>query len=360
MKFKQLPVFAALVAALPAAAVTVNPGMNDTELANALAPIMRFASEETNFPVSIETFYQNSILKDKNGNVLKAYPKTVAEITTITGTDLRRKDDFYLDNNATTYGTTYDANAPIYANVVSYTKDGHAYREVHYSMLFGYNGCEMFRAHTKRYTWDSMTKTNFEWCNFGRHPGDWEHMSVRIDAQSGEVTDIFLNAHGKQGQLSPNEIDWSYNRPRVYVARNSHGTHSEDRFYSSSTIINDDWSWTSRGIVTPAGLYELYVGDVTDNHGKTWDTFGRVRVLATTDGSTPTHPITQFPGRWGRINVDNTKVQDPEGNIYYVEDADLANLATTLFKYTNLLDDYRLGTGPIGPWQNPWWKGEDR
>ncbi|QDQ28962.1 DUF946 domain-containing protein [Chitinimonas arctica] len=345
--------------ALPAAAVSVNPGLNDTQLANALAPVMQFAGGETRFPISIESFYQHSVLKDKFGNILKSYPKTVTEMTTVTGTNLGNKDDYYLDIDASADGANYDGNAPIYAHVVKYSKNGVNYREAQFAALYGYNDCEMFRSHSKKFVWDKMSKYNFAWCNFGRHPGDWEHMSVRINAATGEVTDVYMNAHGKQQRLAPKDVTWVNNRPKVYVAQNSHGTHPGTEFYSSSTIIDSDWSWASSGFATPAGLYSLKVGDLTDNNGKTWDTSGKVRMLATADGSSPTNPITEFPGRWGRINVDNTNVQSPRGNVPHVKDGDMVGLATFIFKASPLLNDYKTGTGPSGPWQTGWWDGED-
>ena len=74
-------------------------------------------------------------------------------------------------------------------------------------------------------------------------------------------------------------------------------------------------------------------------------------MLATSDGSSPTNPITEFPGRWGRINVDNTNVQSPRGNVPHVKDSDMVGLATFIFKASPQLNSYKTGTGPSGPWR---------
>ncbi|MBB5017759.1 hypothetical protein HNQ59_001029 [Chitinivorax tropicus] len=327
-------------------AAKVDPNLSDVQLAKQLAPIMQFHPEEKHFPTSIEYFYKHSVLKDKNGNILRSYPQSPDQFA-----HLATNSDDYLDLDDNARNVSYSAQAPLYAHVVRYNKNGTDYREVQYTMLFAYNDCEMFRAFTYKWVWDSSTKTNFAWCNFGRHEGDWEHASVRINAKTGEVTDVYTNAHGKQSRHAPKDISWNGNRPKIYIAQNAHGTHPSSDIFSYATVIDSDWSWASSG-VTPAGLRELKVVDVTDDGGISWDTQNVVQLLND-------HPITNYTGRWGLLNMDNTNVKMPSRNIPHVNDDHMEAVGQAIMKYTKLLNDYKVGTGPRGSWTTGWWDGED-
>lgn len=345
----------------------------DDQLARKYAPIIRFHPNEDHFPVDMITFYRNSSLRNAKGQLLVSSPQTEGPIASASSVD---KED-YLDLEDRVYAggpTTlnnggslppivalmppldgYNPGVPMYAHVVSYTKNGVAYHEIVYSMLFAYNGCEMFRAGTKKYVWDSMTKTTFRWCNFGRHEGDWEHVTVRVNAGTGQVTDVYTNAHGKKAVHGPGDFQWRDHRPIVYVGQSSHGTYARAGTWHYETIIDADWGWAISGIAIPKGLYQLDVVDVTADGGHEWDTQGSVRLIE------EARAITKFRGRWGLNKLNNARVQDPEGNIPYVEDLAMRDTAQALFDYTSKLDQYRYGSGPNAPWTADWfWYGEGR
>lgn len=347
----------------------------DDKLIRKYAPIIRFHPNEDHFPVDMVTFYRNSSLRNASGQLLVSSPQTEGPIAGASSVD---KED-YLDLADKVYAgevtmtTTnsggfpmpvlhltppmdgYNAGAPMYAHVVSYTKDGVAYYEIVYSMLFAYNGCEMFRSGTKRYVWDSMTHTTFRWCNFGRHEGDWEHVTVRVNAATGQVTDVYTNAHGTKDAHGRDDFQWRNYHPIVYVGQSSHGTYAHADTWHYETIIDADWGWAISGIAIPAGLYELDVVDVTADGGREWDSQGSVRLIG------DARAITRFRGRWGLNRLNNAQVQDPEGNVPYVEDLDMMDTAQALFDYTDELEKYRYGSGPNAPWTADWfWNGEGR
>ncbi|AUX22522.1 uncharacterized protein SOCEGT47_030250 [Sorangium cellulosum] len=346
----------------------------DDRLIRKYAPIVRFHPDEDHFPVDMITFYRNSSLRNASGQLLLSEPQTEGPIAGASSAD---KED-YLDLAARVYagevtmttspggfpmpGMTvtppmdgYNAGAPMYAHVVDYTKDGVAYHEIVYSMLFAYNGCEMFRAGTKDDWWDSMTYTTFRWCAFGRHEGDWEHVTVRVNAATGQVTDVYTNAHGRKDAHGRDDFEWRNNHPIVYVGLSSHGTYAHADTWHYETIIDADWGWAISGIAIPAGLYKLDVVDVTADGGHEWDSQRSVRLIG------DARAITRFRGRWGLNRLDNAQVQDPEGNVPYVEDLAMRDTAQALFDYTDELERYRVGSGPNAPWTADWfWNGEGR
>lgn len=88
--------------------------------------------------------------------------------------------------------------------------------EITYLTLYAHNGA---------YTVAGMIRT-------GAHDGDWEHLTVRITPETGELTGVWFNAHrNRDGEwASPEKLhrDTESGRFIAYVALNGHGTYPSD------------------------------------------------------------------------------------------------------------------------------------
>lgn len=333
---------------ISAEAVTVNPNLSDQALAEALAPVINFHPAEASFPISYEAFILHSTLKDANNNILASGIGNVAQVVTLAN----GKTDYYLDLDNNYRGGDL-ANAPLYARVVS----NGTYKEVVYWAQYAYNDCQIFRG--KFYnTWYTSSKTvNFEWCNFGRHEKDTENMTVRLNAQTGEILGAFLSSHGDQKWYGYSSLAWTNStRPNVYVALNTHGFWPGQATTTTGTVLDSNVAWLfSAYAVRMAWLKTVDTTTTSDLIGFTntaftvWDTSDKIKLI------NPGDPITGYLGLWGET-LDNTNVLDPTGDVPNVSDGNLEDLGQAAMNLGYLKSYETANSGP-GAWTRGWYDG---
>lgn len=335
----------ALVAS--AGAVTVDPNLPDQTLAEALAPVVHFHPAEASFPISYEAFMLHSTLKDANHNIIASGLGSVAQLIAASKSSTDYLD---LDNN---YRGGDLVNAPLYARVVS----NGTYKEVVYWAQYAYNDCQIFRG--KFYnTWYTSSKTvNFEWCNFGRHEKDTENMTVRLNAQTGEVIGAFLSSHGDQKWYGASSLSWSNGtHANVYVALNTHGFWPSKATTTTGTVLDSNVSWLFSAYAVRMAWLKTVDTTTTDDligFGNTaytvWETRDRIALI------NPGDPITGYLGLWGET-LDNSNVLDPTGDVPNVSDGNLEDLGQAAMNLGYLKAYETAHSGP-GAWTRPWYDG---
>ena len=339
----------------------------DEVIAKKLAPIIYFHPNEKYFPTSMEEFIQNSLLYNEQGNIIGRNMQTIEDLIKAS-----KNEKFeYLDvRNSFRTGSPNWKNAPIYVRKI----EGEEFIEYSYNVLFAFNGCQIFRIKTvKRRTGKKNKKKvrNFEWCNFARHEGDIEHITVRIKKNSGLVLGAFFSAHGAQDWIPAKKLSWSGTHLIAYSALNTHA------FYKNRTtvvtapfdLIDKDWS----AILHIGGLNVKWLRavDTTEtkdlvgfsgNKTNRWNTRRNIVLL---DSNTPI--VKGYQGKWGKRFIDNRKIKNPTGNIPYVKDSKLKKLAKNLMKKIKKMTKavnkkdpaakFKVGNAPGGIWRKKHWKG---
>src|SRR5690554_5465748 len=117
----------------------------------------------------------------------------------------------------------------------------------------------------------------------GAHEGDWEHITVRLDASLDKVEKVFFAAHDREGTwVSAEDVQFvEGSHPVVYSARYGHAS------YPSAGI-------QSRGML-PA--------DRTADGGETWQTWGNIKIIADPSGPRKDIAWLAYAGRWGKTGV---------------------------------------------------------
>jgi len=104
------------------------------------------------------------------------------------------------------------AQIPVYAHVRLIEGESESILEIIYMTFFAYNG--------------EYALCGLPLIKAGMHDGDWEHVTVRIDAKSGEFYGIYYNSHRNcegHWRNSPTLIDKESNRICSYIAKAGHG-----------------------------------------------------------------------------------------------------------------------------------------
>ncbi|KDD77060.1 hypothetical protein H632_c29p0 [Helicosporidium sp. ATCC 50920] len=106
----------------------------------------------------------------------------------------------------------------------------------------------------------------------GSHPGDWEHLTMRVSWPSGALLGVWFNSHRRRdGEWCPAqaaEVDAVSGRVCAYVALNGHGTYPRPgRVWRHFGLANDNTcrsgaAWAPKRVVLlPPVLHDRFVGD---------------------------------------------------------------------------------------------------
>lgn len=142
----------------------------------------------------------------------------------------------------------------------------------------------------------------------GAHEGDWEHVTLRVKADTLALSAAHFSAHGSIGSWYPaSSVEMLSGRPVVYSAWNSHASYP-----SAGT-------WP----------YAFFFSDVTASGGLTQDFSGRLVPLDELWKPKPGQEWLRYGGRWGEIGFggapDGTGPSGPALQPYWkLEHADLA------------------------------------
>jgi len=185
------------------------------------------------------------------------------------------------------------------------------------------------------------------WCDIqfceqvGRHYGDWEYVTLRVDNRTKELISVYMSRHaGGQWIARANNFEqilqFAGSHPQIYVALYSHahypttGAHDYERIWRTSYVV---------------GTASADLRDLTDGYGPVFSTYlpGKYRIISS---ALPGYQVTepewlQFQGRWGQYlrNSDTFHIPQP--------------FPIDVHTYTEV------GIGPTGPaMKSSWTRGD--
>ena len=219
---------------------------------------------------------------------------------------------YHLDIEEAAYPGQIDGEeiaAPMYFTVQ--TAADHSYVDITYVMLYAFQGGQPCRAHTP------FTDFNCIVWDYGRHQGDLEWVTVRLDRNLSAIQSVGYACHGSieadhGGGWWPTDPDPARGgatylregeRPIVRVTRNGHS-------------CRNGWNTGSDiGWVTTTGAVVVDILDLFSNLDScpTWRPFdpghpgGLVPLGLTADGQPVNEPWALFAGRIGRLERNSYK-----------------------------------------------------
>jgi hypothetical protein len=242
------------------------------------------------------------------------------------------------------------SRAPAYVRVADH--QGSTF--IQYYFFYGTNGCQGFRAGTG--TPFTPGQRTFDWCDFGYHEADWEHITVRLTPDRNAIERIHYATHGWHGRwYGPEEIGTENGHPIVFSALNSHASYPSDRapydFFVAEPLP----------ISLPVILRSLVTGDIVGKDVKLdtyerqpfsdyvrWPTWERLVVMD--DQHAP--DWWWYWGAWGerRTNGATGAPGSLPGDVRA-----LLSAGASIASAVGALDRYKNGDPPWGPrYQGPW------
>lgn len=321
-------------------------------LALRFAPRVIMHPEDRHRPASVEWFIERSVLRDGAGALLDADPQP--------HTLPWGRTDLYLDADESSYlgmplrdigSGQARVDAPMYVR----TKQGDGFTELTYAFFYPFNGCQMFRVGLHKVF--STKKRNFPWCDFARHQGDWEQVSVRVSGDGSRVLGVFLAQHGEGQYLTADKLSFEGTHPIVYSAMHSHATYgSEGTFTNAEIDAVNGWPaligpirWLK--VIDTTETADLVVYDSPSPHyGRVeWRAWERAGQLVPLEGLA----WVGFAGKWGR-GLDNSNVRKPP-DMWASGDDYLGTLGKIASFLGAIPDKYKDSGAPSGPIRKSWW-----
>jgi hypothetical protein len=183
------------------------------ELIRRFAPVVKFHNKERYFPTNVETYLQFFDLAYADGpathimdhptiNDLHDDGRNGVMQQLLGPRPLSNGDTF--ENHihglplVTRRGVTYADHAPMYVHVIDYGPGQIV--DIQYWMFYAFNGAQTFRTGLNAFLCrgplhSGTDQRNFEWGEFATHFGDWEHVTVRLDA-TRKLQGIYMAQHG--------------------------------------------------------------------------------------------------------------------------------------------------------------------
>lgn len=218
------------------------------ELAKLYKPLFVFSKEEQYYPCSVEFIISQSQLY-KGDELIKNFGELTPEILSENGGDnLKLHEDSYNGQISV---------APIYYFIRSSDK----FIDIVYFLYFAYNG-----------------PFNILGKKVGAHDTDLEHVVVRLDSLTQQVTSIYYSAHGSEGKwVMKDDVKFVSTSPIVYIAKYSHAMYPDEGY-----------QWRCMG----------FANDKTD-FGLSWTT----SILTCVKDDNPIW--VKYTGKWSRDGIDS-------------------------------------------------------
>lgn len=277
---------------------------------SAAAPLFWLASDEHYYPSKVEFFLQSVGLWSEITQAWVLLPGTlysaaegdmVAEALDIRPrtalSDKKHDSDYVLKIPDAAYDALlpgHPEDAPWYVHA-KFNPIANATDLVFWA-FYPYNGPGLLKLDTPGLNRRVDLKT------LGAHEGDWEHVLLRIDNDTGLATKTFLSQHdaGAWCDVSTLERDAGTGRPVFYISRHGHACY---------TGAGDNMSLEKK-----AGLYDIGLINHCDQGQAVhaWEN-GRTHLISAPwlGADAPAEPRwLQFPWRWGRyfdFTVDQVK-----------------------------------------------------
>jgi hypothetical protein len=337
------------------------------EIIEKFAPKIILHKNDIHRPMDVETFIANSKLYDDNENIILS-SVTLDDLTN----PLYNQSNYSLGNydfQGSYYGPAnvvsdrtgdpLDLNNEVtskcYAKVIEH--DG--YVDIVYGFFYQWNGFQIFRASILD-LFSTVTR-NFEWRDFARHEGDWEHVTVRLSPDLETVIGVFGAAHGdsKFYSIESGDIHFEGTHPRMFAALNSHATYPTEGVRSNvdiTTVPVFSILWLKDADVTGNVDVNTYETDpVFDSI--VWNTWNNVLWVDNPVDSIDAHKWLNFTGDFG-VKMPESQIESTPSLPANAE-SDLY-VSATVGAFVGLLDDYIHKSGPSSPLQQTnWWNIEE-
>ncbi len=312
------------------------------------APLVRFHPYETYLPTSVEAFREHAVaytaLQDKIGpatDSLNQLPKNAYlahDEQDIKGLPLVGRHVL----------------APVYVHVKNYQDE--TFTDIQYFFFYAYNGCVYFRVGYK-YNF-AQRKRNIPICQFGRHQGDWEHVTVRVN-QDGTFREMYFSQHGQGRWMKPQDLQWNGSHPIVYPSLHSHANLPMEQVATvqelpiSGLKFISSLNWIKLVDVTHASgtlRYDWMPERAFSPQWHTWELDQIVLVSGQEDWL-------KFMGHWGAV-VDNRSAKAPPNMNGLVETE--IKLWSQAAITAGLIDErYLRGYGPRTPSAKKLWRAPE-
>lgn len=334
------------------------------EIIEKYAPKVILHKNDLHRPMDVETFIAGSKLYDDNEQII------LSSVTLDDLTNPSYNQSSYSLGNYDYQGNYYgppnvqsditgdplDVNNEVTSKCYVKVLEHEGFVDIVYSFFYQWNGFQVFRANIlDLFTTETR---NFEWRDFARHEGDWEHVTVRLAPSLDTIIGVFGAAHGNSTfySVASGVISFDGTHPIMYAALNSHATYPTEGVRSNSDITTFpvfSILWLKDADVTGDIDVNTYESDPTFN-SITWNTWNNILWVDHPSDSTDAHKWLNFIGDYG-VKMPESQIEDTPslpGNA----ESDLY-VSATVGGFVGLLDDYIHKSGPSSPLQQTnWWE----
>jgi hypothetical protein len=208
----------------------------------------------------------------------------------------------------------------------------------------------------------STRKRTFEWARFGRHGGDFEHLTVRLDLSGQRMLGAFYSRHKYcvwVGQ--PPLVDGTH--PVVRVALNSHACYPNEDVFTTTDVLPGPifppigWLKTVDTTVVAADLV-TYDSAPPRFSSVEWTPYASPNQLVVLDGNSQADKWLDFKGYWGPAPLSNKHIDRPPALPSDAQNA-CFDVATVLKPGIAAFTDLLVGDGPRSPKQQGWWLSKE-
>eukprot|EP00455_Lapot_gusevi_P015188 TRINITY_DN1766_c0_g1_i6.p1 TRINITY_DN1766_c0_g1~~TRINITY_DN1766_c0_g1_i6.p1 ORF type:complete len:410 (-),score=176.87 TRINITY_DN1766_c0_g1_i6:177-1331(-) len=299
------------------------------------APIIKIAETDETRPESVDRWLENVDVYVNHGQEKLTWAQAKARgnqwLSSLSG------DVNYFGNRA---GENSRAgmnlvNNEVVAPIYVHTVEKATHNEIIYMGFWAWNWCQGFewKKINWKFRWDTYY---FHYCDFAKHEGDWEFVSVRVSKDWSTPLKIFLSAHGDANPTDLSSVAWEGSHPVVYSARNSHAFYTHTGFHHQAEV--------------DLKVRKIKIGDKIED-GPRWNTQNHIVDVDTTKPA-----WLSFGGDWGfnyNFKARGASSTAP-GEVKYF----LQHLVNLLGKIQKVGDKMKLGprTGPTAPAKQNFWQ----
>lgn len=311
------------------------------------APLVYFHPYETYLPSSVADFRQFSTIYSANHEVIGPATNNLGNLS---------KHDYLSYESNELRGLPLENKhviAPVYTHIKHY--DDHPFIDIQYFFFYTYNGCVYFRVGYKHGF--SQRKRNVPICNFGRHQGDWEHVTVRVDPH-GEFMRLFVSQHGGGEWYAADQIQWYDTHPVIYPSLHSHANFVREEIRTQAELpisgipFISSINWIKFVDVTSLNGTRRYPWMPQRDFSPVWRTWQHQQLKIVSGDE----DWLQFKGYWGK-KLDNRSPSQPP-NMDGTVEKEIQFWAKAAIHLGFLDERYLQGRAPQTPsakslWRNP-------
>ncbi|XP_024530301.1 putative vacuolar protein sorting-associated protein TDA6 [Selaginella moellendorffii] len=296
------------------------------------APIMFLHPDEDFFPCSVEWFFQNGALLYSKQN-----PSAPVQITA---------NGANLPGGETNDGS-YWLDLPRDAAAAEKVRRGNlesAITYLHVKPVFGGTFTDMQFWFYYPFNGPATLKVgliNVKLGKIGEHVSDWEHLTLRVDNFTGNLSSVYLGHHSSGTWYQPSDLEFDSTttyRPFVYASKHGHALYA----HPGDNLQGDE----ERG---------LGIRNDTKRSSFTWDVSKHQLISAAYLG-VEEPPWLQFMREWGPKIQYNSRTE-LEKVFKFLPKKIRRSIEDIFNRFPNELSGEE---GPTGPKQKNFWTGDER